>query len=94
MSIHPEKMKNIKYYAGFFDADGSFDIDPTRECRTYYINARATLYQKDREVLDEFAEYWGVELNLVGCFCFSQRDKSRNVYERSQTTSCCKEKHS
>lgn len=75
-------MKNIKYYAGFFDADGSFDIDPTkRDNGTYYINVRATLYQKDREVLDEFAKYWGVEVKpSKGCFCVSLRGTKAEMF--------------
>lgn len=66
-------MKNIKYYAGFFDADGSFDIYPTKRPNgSYYINIRATLYQKGRVVLDEFAKYWEVDVKpSKGCFCVS-----------------------
>lgn len=62
-------MKNIKYYAGFFDADGCFDIDPAkREDGSYYINIRATLYQKDTVVLEELASAFGVEVKQSkGC---------------------------
>lgn len=54
-------MKNVKYYAGLFDADGSFDMWPTkRENGSYYINIKATLYQKDKKVLIAFAEEFDV----------------------------------
>ena len=75
-------MKNIKYYAGFFDADGSFDIDPTRRGNgSYYINIRATLYQKDTIVLAEFARYWGVEVKpSKGCYCVSLRGSKAEMF--------------
>lgn len=68
-------MKNIKYYAGLFDADGSFDIDPTkRSDGSYYINIRATLYQKDPTVLEDLALFYGVEVQeSKGCFCVALR---------------------
>ena len=75
-------MKNIKYYAGFFDADGSFDIDPTRrENGSYYINIRATIYQKDVSVISEFAEYWGVEVKpSKGCYCVTLRGSKAEMF--------------
>lgn len=68
-------MKNIKYYAGLFDADGSFDIDPTkRSDGSYYINIRATLYQKDTTVLEPLAQHFGVEIrDSKGCSCVALR---------------------
>lgn len=60
-------MKNVKYYAGFFDADGSFDFRPTkRENGTYYLNIKAALYQKDPEALRDFAEQWEVPVAPSG----------------------------
>ena len=62
-------MKNIKYFAGFFDADGSFDIRPVKRERVnsdtfYEINLKAVIYQKDipNSPLHEFAKEWGVEV--------------------------------
>lgn len=62
-------MKNVKYYAGLFDADGSFDMWPTkRENGSYYINIKATLYQKDEGVFDDLVEEYGVEVKSgKGC---------------------------
>ena len=57
------QMNNVKYYAGLFDADGSFDMWPTkRDNGNYYINIKATLYQKDESVFDELVEEYGVEV--------------------------------
>mgnify|MGYP000170941076 CR=1 FL=1 len=56
-------LKNLKYYAGLFDADGSFDIDASIKADgSYYINARATLYQKDIRPLIELANEFDVEV--------------------------------
>jgi len=56
-------MKNVKYYAGLFDADGSFDIWPIkRENGSYYINIKATLYQKHTEVFEELTREYSVEV--------------------------------
>jgi len=56
-------MKYVKYYAGLFDADGSFDMWPTkRQNGKYYINIKATLYQKDRSVFSHLVEEYGVEI--------------------------------
>jgi hypothetical protein len=56
-------MKNVKYYAGLFDADGSFDIWPTkRDNGSYYINIKAVLYQKDKKVFNDIVEEYGVEV--------------------------------
>lgn len=56
-------LKNLKYFAGLFDADGSFDIAPAiKKDGSYYINARATLYQKDTRALQELADAYGVEV--------------------------------
>ena len=56
-------MKNVKYYAGLFDADGSFDMWPTkREDGSYYINIKATLYQKNTVVFNELVDEYGVEV--------------------------------
>lgn len=66
-------MKNIKYFAGLFDADGSFDIRPVKRERIktdsfYEINLKATLYQKDinNQPLKEFAKDWGIEVKNSG----------------------------
>lgn len=60
-------MKNVKYYAGFFDADGSFDFRPTkRENGSYYLNVKAALYQKDLAMLRDFAEQWEVPVAPSG----------------------------
>ena len=62
-------LKDFKYWAGLFDADGSFDIHPTkRKSGKHYLNVQATLYQKDRSVLDEFASYYGARVyESKGC---------------------------
>lgn len=51
---------NMKYFAGLFDADGSFTAEPRKlQNGNFRIQLRATLYQLDKEnVLREFAEYW------------------------------------
>ena len=56
-------MKNVKYYAGLFDADGSFDMWPTkREDGSYYINIKATLYQNDLSVIQPIADFYGAPI--------------------------------
>lgn len=60
-------MKNVKYYAGLFDADGSFDMWPTkRDNGLYYINIKATLYQKDTRVLEILSKELGVPIHRSG----------------------------
>lgn len=75
-------MKKIKYYAGLFDADGSFDLDPTkRDSGNYYVNIRATLYQKDKTVLEEFGSYYGVEPTpSKDCWCLALRGKNAFMF--------------
>jgi hypothetical protein len=75
-------MKNVKYWAGLFDSDGSFDIDPTkRENGSYYINARATLYQKNPAPLELLAAEYGVEIKpSKNCFCVSLRGKNARMF--------------
>jgi intein/homing endonuclease len=62
-------LKNVKYWAGLFDADGSFDFRPTkRNNGNYYLNISATLYQKDISVLEEFSLLYGIEVKpSKGC---------------------------
>jgi len=62
-------LKNVKYWAGLFDADGSFDFRPTkRDSGGFYLNVSATLYQKDESVLRLFAQEYGVEVKpSKGC---------------------------
>lgn len=62
-------MKNIKYFAGLFDSDGSFDIRPVKRERVhrdtfYEINLKCTLYQKETHDLPlrEFAKEWDIEV--------------------------------
>lgn len=78
-------MKNVKYYAGLFDADGSFDIWPTkRENGTYYINIKATLYQKDTVVFDELVEEYGVEVKPAkGCNCVTLHGTKAEMFMRA-----------
>lgn len=62
-------MKNVKYFAGFFDADGSFDIRPVkRDEDCYQVNLKATIYQKtDFDApLHTFAEEWETEVKYDG----------------------------
>ena len=60
-------MKNVKYYAGLFDADGCFDMWPTkRKNGLYYINIKATLYQKDVSVLQPLVEEFGTHIFKSG----------------------------
>lgn len=64
-------IKNIKYYAGIFDADGSFDVQFTkRKEDVYYSQVRCTLYQVEsrREVLDILAKEFDVPVKeSKGC---------------------------
>lgn len=62
-------LKNSKYWAGIFDADGSFDFRPAkRENGLYNITATATLYQKDTDILKELASIYNVEVKpSKGC---------------------------
>lgn len=55
---------DMKYYAGLFDADGSFTAEPRKlKDGTFTIQLRATLYQLDRgDVIKEFSEYWGTKI--------------------------------
>lgn len=64
-------MKSLKYFAGLFDADGSFDIRPVKREGYYTINMRAALYQKSGrdEPLQDFAEQWGVTVKDDGRGC-------------------------
>lgn len=66
-------IKNIKYYAGIFDADGSFDVQFTkRKENQYYSQIRCTLYQVEsrREVLDNLAKAFDVPVrNSKCCLC-------------------------
>ena len=60
-------MKNVKYYAGLFDADGSFDMWPTkRKSGLYYINIKASLYQKDKAILEPLASHYDVPICKSG----------------------------
>lgn len=60
-------LKNLKYYAGLIDADGSFDYRPAkRDNGSYYINLRVSVYQKDKTPLIPFAEYYGVPITVCG----------------------------
>ena len=78
-------MKNVKYYAGLFDADGSFDMWPTkREDGTYYINIKATLYQKDKQVFDELVSEYDVEVKTSkGCSYVSLHGTKAEMFMRS-----------
>lgn len=50
----------MKYFAGLFDADGSFTAEPRKLANgNFRIQLRATLYQLDKaNVIREFSEYW------------------------------------
>jgi len=50
----------MKYFAGLFDADGSFTAEPRKlQDGNYTVQLRATLYQLDKEnVIRDFADYW------------------------------------
>lgn len=57
-------LKDFKYWAGLFDADGSFDLNPKKRLSgEYHLDIRATLYQKETSVLYEFARLYDVEVN-------------------------------
>lgn len=66
-------IKNIKYYAGLFDADGTFDVQFTKRAEnSYYSQVRCTLYQieKRRKVLDDLAKEFDVKVTKSkGCLC-------------------------
>jgi len=55
---------DMKYFAGLFDADGSFTAEPRKlKDGGYTLQLRATLYQLDKaDVIREFAEYWGATI--------------------------------
>lgn len=88
-------LKNIKYWAGLFDADGSFDFRPAkRDNNTYYLTATATLYQKEESVLQEFAKLFEADVKpSKGCSyvrlhgtkarCFMQEVKKHLVIKRN-----------
>lgn len=66
-------IKNIKYYAGIFDADGTFDVQFTKRSEdVYYAQVRCTLYQVEsrRKVLDMLAQEFNVKVKpSKGCLC-------------------------
>lgn len=88
-------LKDLKYWAGLFDADGSFDSYPAiREDGSYYINIKATLYQKDLRPLIKLAKAYNVEykptkncsyVSLHGskAFSFIQEIKNHLVIKRA-----------
>lgn len=63
-------MRNVKYYAGLFDADGSFDFRPMNPATdgSHTVQVKATLYQKNPKVLYPLAEEFGgkVSVNPAG----------------------------
>lgn len=75
-------LKDFKYWAGLFDSDGSFDIHPTkRKNGNYYLNVRASLYQKDRTVLDEFASYYDAKVvPSKGCYAVTLYGTNANKF--------------
>lgn len=65
-------LKNLKYWAGLIDADGSFDIAPFKSGDTYTLSAKVNLYQKDTLPLDILSETYGVPVrDSKGCSRFT-----------------------
>jgi len=57
-------IRDIKYWAGLADADGSFNLALSkRPCGNYYGQVSFTLYQKNRAILEDFANMFGVNVN-------------------------------
>lgn len=62
-------MKNVKYYAGLFDADGSFGLGLNKvDEDKYRVQLEATLYQKEdySNVLSTLANAFDVDVTIVG----------------------------
>ena len=88
-------LKNLKYWAGLFDADGSFDSWPAvREDGSYYVNINATLYQKDLRPLLLLAKVYDLKVTpSKGCsyvrlhgskaYAFMQEIKNHLVIKRA-----------
>lgn len=77
-------MINVKYYAGLFDADGSFDFRPNkRDNGKYYIDIKAVLYQKDVRVLIELAQKFDVPIKQTKgcCSVILQGNKAKRLME-------------
>ncbi len=73
-------IKDIKYWAGLFDADGSFTLGMSkRPDGRYYGQVKAVLYQKDsREfILKEFAEMFDVNVKKSGNVSCVSLDSSK-----------------
>jgi len=58
-------IKDIEYWAGLADADGSFNLMYSkRPSGLFYTQLSFNLYQKDKTILEEFNKYFGVNINV------------------------------
>lgn len=77
-------MINVKYYAGLFDSDGSFDFRANkRDNGNYYLDVKAVLYQKDVRPLIPLARRFNVPIREgKGCsYVTLQGNKALNLME-------------
>lgn len=60
-------MKDVKYFAGLFDADGTFGISPRKlSDGTYHIRVCVALYQKDQEqLMIDLGKHFNVSPNFI-----------------------------
>lgn len=77
-------MKNIKYYSGFADSDGSFMLDPYKTKDGYVVRCRFTATQNTRRsyILEPIAKEFGAEVKSYE----KENKRSGVIYQYSSVT--------
>lgn len=77
-------MKNIKYYSGFADSDGSFMLDPYKTKEGYVVRSRFTATQNKQRsyILEPIAVEFGVDVKT----CERENKRNRKTYTSSSVT--------